>query len=103
MIISDRRMSMSEKIITMPTSLGPKEHWLSRVLSNFRDWNMRRRAKIELQSLPTHLLNDIGVSRELIDDYVDGVMVRRNTTATNVVELGRSGSVAVETKRAKAA
>jgi hypothetical protein len=56
-----------------------------------------------LQSLPTHLLNDIGVSRELIDDYVDGVMVRRNTTATNVVELGRSGSVAVETKRAKAA
>ena len=94
---------MSEKIITMRTNVTRKAHWLRRSFNSFLDWNMRRRAKIELQSLPTHLLNDIGVSRELIDEYVDGIMVRRGTTATNVVELDRSVAVASEVKRAKAA
>lgn len=94
---------MSEKVINMRTSVTRKDGWMHRIIDSFRDWNMRRIAKAELQSLPTHLLNDIGVSRGLINDYVDGIVVRRGVSVASVVDLDRPAAAVADVERAKAA
>lgn len=81
---------MSDKVLHMKPAAAPTVGSLRRMLDALREWNTRRLAKAELQALPNHLLNDIGVSRELIDQYVDGTIVKRSASVANVVELDRS-------------
>ncbi len=76
---------MTEKIINLPATAAPVAGFRA-LLDGLRDWNTRRLAKAELRAMPAHLLNDIGIRRELIDQYVDGRVARR---VASVVEFER--------------
>ena len=90
---------MSEKVINLKNHDVAPASALHKLVEGFKAWNARRVAKAELRAMPAHLLNDIGVRRELIDDYVDGLVARRTAS---VVGLERNKPVR-ETNTAKAA
>lgn len=77
---------MSEKVIKLRENVAVPVGGLNKLVVAAKAWNARRLAKAELRAMPAHLLNDIGVRRELIDDYVDGLISRRSAS---VVELDR--------------
>ncbi len=70
------------------------------LIARLRDWNNRRVAKAELRALPDHLLEDLGIRRELIDGYVDGTVRGNRATTAEVVAIERPG---VDRSHAKAA
>jgi uncharacterized protein YjiS (DUF1127 family) len=70
------------------------------LIARLRDWNNRRIAKAELRALPDHLLEDLGIRRDLIDDYVDGTVRGTRATTAQVVAIERPG---VDRSHAKAA
>lgn len=92
---------MSDKIIQIQTGATTQKSWFKGLVQALKEWNVRRAAKAELQALPAHLLNDIGISRDLINQYVDGTIVRRVSDVANVVELDRKA--AEPNRHAKAA
>lgn len=78
---------MSENVVKLRNHVAIPAGSVGRLLAVVRDWNTRRAAKAELRSMPDYLLHDIGIRRELIDEYVDGLVGRR---AARVVGMDRT-------------
>lgn len=90
---------MSETVVNLRNNAAPVGG-IRKLVEGFKAWNARRVAKAELRAMPTHLLNDIGVRRELIDDYVDGLLARRTAS---VVGMERTAAAPRSVDEAKAA
>ncbi|GAB4237265.1 MAG: hypothetical protein Kow0032_22920 [Methyloligellaceae bacterium] len=45
---------------------------LSAIARAWRKWRERNRARRQLRALDDHLLRDIGIRRDSIDEYVEG-------------------------------
>ncbi len=75
---------MTEKVINLRENVAAPVGGIRKLAAAFKAWNARRLAKAELRAMPAHLLNDIGVRRELIDDYVDGLIARRSASVVTM-------------------
>ena len=42
------------------------------IVQNFNDWRRYRRTKLQLQSMPTRELNDMGIARWRVEDVARG-------------------------------
>ncbi len=91
---------MREKVINLRNDATAPVTGLRKLVEAFKNWNTRRLAKAELRAMPNYLLNDIGIRRELIDQYVDGALPRR---VASVVELDCKAGVTRANGEAKAA
>ncbi len=90
---------MSQKVIEIRAA-PPAPRGFAGLFARLRDWNDRRVAKAELRGLPDHLLEDLGIRRDLIDAYVDGDVRLPGGVPAEVVAIERPR---VEPARAKAA